>query len=154
MLLLKIFFIHAKPNAKDDTIEFRRSSRDVDSAIDIVHRPSDSKTTYTTYVSRNGAIRYIRNLISGIEHDVDPCLQVQFMSAIAPSVLYSTSDIKENIYIRESIEESLEDLFNHRVTFANPPPAPEDVEEENADDEDPEEDPYADMPALVPSYYR
>jgi hypothetical protein len=120
-----------------------------------VHRPSDCKTTYKTYVSRNGALRYIRNLLAGIEHDIDPCMHVQIMSAVAPSVMYKTTDIKENIYIRESIEESVEDLFNHRVTFTNPPVEEEEVEEYagvDEVDEDPE-DPYAGMPSLIPSYY-
>lgn len=153
MLLLKIFFIHAKANADDDTIEFRVPPRSYDQSIEIIHRPNDSKTIYKTYVSRNGAIRYIRNLLAGLEYDVDPCVQVQIQSSISPDVLYKTSDIKNNIYLRESIEGSMEDLFNHRVTFANPPVEVEEVEEdEEAEDEDPENE-YAGMPSLVPSYY-
>jgi hypothetical protein len=155
MLLLKIFFIHSG-SADDDTIEFRRSSREADSSIAIVHRPGDSKIIYRTSVSRNGATRYIRNLLTGLEHDIDPCLQVQIMSAIAPCVLYKTSDIKSNVYVRESIEESLEDLFNHHVTFTNPPAEDEEEDYEGEYEEEEVEDPqnpYADMPALVPSYY-
>ena len=151
MLLLKVFFIHSKANENDDTIEFRVPPRSYDQSIEIIHRPNDSKTVYKTYVSRNGAIRYIRNLLAGLEHDVEPCTQVQIMSAIAPSVLYNTKDIRSNVYVRESIEESLEDLFNHPVT-QTPPPVEEVEEDEEDEDEDPENE-YEGMPALVPSYY-
>jgi hypothetical protein len=150
MLLLKIFFIHAKANADDDTIDFRVHPRSYDNSIEITHRPSDSRTIYKTYVSRSGAIRYIRNLLAGLEHDVEPCTQVQITSAIAPSVLYNTKDIQTNVYVRESIEESLEDLINHPVTIT-PPPAV--VEEEDPEDPEDPEDEYAGMPALVSSYY-
>ena len=154
MLLLKIFFIHAKTSADDDTIEFRRSSRDADSSIEIIYQPGDSKTIYRTNVSRNGATRYIRNMLQGLEHDIDPCVHVQVMSSMSPCVLYKTSDIKSNIYIRESIEESLEDLFNHRVTFTNPPVDEEEEEDEYEEEEteDPQNN-YMGTSPFVPSYY-
>jgi hypothetical protein len=143
MLLLKIYFIHDSEEKADDVVEFRTSSRDNDSTIEVKHTPGETKTTYKSWLSRNGAIRYVRNLIAGLSRDVDPCDKIQIMSSMAPCVLYSVKDLQADVYLRETIEESVEDLFNHRVAFV---PAP--VEE----DEDPVEDEYADMPALVPAY--
>ena len=146
MMLLKIYFIHESDKA-DDVVEFRSSSRDNDSTIEIKHTPGETKTTYKSWVSRNGAIRYVRNLVAGLSRDVDPCDKIQIMSSMAPCVLYSVKDLQADVYLRETIEESVEDLFNHRVAFV---PAP--VEDEDPVEVEEEEDEYADMPPLVPTY--
>lgn len=114
MLLASIYFIDTPKNTKGDTIIEFRSGKNSSELIHIVHRPSDCKTTYTTWMTRQEALRYVRNMLDAVRYDIDPPVQFQINPAMGPRVLYSMDDIRSHI-VRDLIEDALEDALRFVV---------------------------------------
>lgn len=112
MNLLSIFVIRDADNREsDDLITFNTDPITPD-LVEITSKffKTPQNLRYKSTVDRSRCPHYVRTLLRSLIHDDEPFEQIQFNSALFPSVLYNVSDLT-----CDRVNSAIDDLIH--ITF-------------------------------------
>ena len=122
MNLLSIFVIRDADNREsDDLITFNTDPITPD-LVEITSKffKTPQNLRYKSTVDRSRCPHYVRTLLRSLIHDDEPFEQIQFNSALFPSVLYNVSDLTCD-RVNSAIDDLVHITFDYSVrrTFVN-----------------------------------
>ena len=108
MNLLSVWLI-AKDDRADDKMEFFRSER-ASETMRVKYSPGDSQSgsTYTFILSREGVRRYLGNIFRSLQLDMDPWEKVQISPVTGPSIMFHIGDLDD---AEEMIMDTIDSLL-------------------------------------------
>lgn len=116
MNLLSIFVIRDANNREaDDLITFNTDPITPD-LVEITSKffKTPQNLRYKSTVDRSRCPHYVRTLLRSLIHDDEPFEQIQFNSALFPSVLYNVSDLSSDC-LNSAIDDLVHITFDYSV---------------------------------------
>lgn len=108
-----IFYVQRSESTHDDVIKIRRTNIDANRYV-VTYETEDEPQvgTRTMYMSENGVVEYVRNLVNALSIDASPFEYLQMTPPAFPAIQYRVNSLNDRGVIENIIATTQQTLEN------------------------------------------